>query len=271
MTDAVNATDYEQLLLENLPLVERTVASVVRRYAVSPWDADDFGGQVKLRLVADDYAVLRKFAGRSRLSTYLTTVIMNLFRDFLIQRWGKWRPSAAAKRMGELGVQLEALLYRDGFSSAEAFELLRNRFGAELSDEELEEMAIGLRPRNNRRFGSDAVLARLQSAERTDSAVLDSEYAVTLRRAEAVLQQVIRGLDAEERLILRMRFADGLTVKAIAGALDLEPRRMYSRLRRLLTRVRRRVEKKGVSCEEVLDLLDWPACDFETVLSEAAA
>ena len=271
MTDAAKTVDYEQLLLDNLELVERTVGSIVHRYAVSSWDADDFCGQVKLRLVADDYAVLRQFAGRSRLSTYLTTVVMNLFRDFLIQRWGKWRPSAAAKRMGEIGVQLEALLYRDGFSSSEAFELMRNRFGVRVADEELEEIAIGLRPRNNRRFESDAVLARLQSAERSDSGVLAAECGEAFERAETALQQVVCGLDAEERLILRMRFADGLTVRAIAEALDLEPRRMYARLRRLLTRVRQRVEKQGVSCEEVLDLLDWPACDFEAVLSEAAA
>ena len=89
-----------------------------------------------------------------------------------------------------------------------------------------------------------------------------SPLAVALRR-------VLDELTAEDRLILRMRFADGLTVRAIAGALDLEPRRMYGRVQRLLVDVRRRIEACGVACDEVLDLLDEPGSDLEAGLREA--
>ena len=258
---------YGALLVEHLDFIERTVASVAHRNAVRPWDAEDLAGQVKLRLMEDDYAVLRKFEGRARLTTYLTTVILNLFRDFRIQRWGKWRPSAAAKRMGELGVQLEALLYRDGFGAHEAYALLRDRFDVEATDQELESMASRLRPRTNRRFETDAGLARLESSELGDRGLRARERSESRARIAAVLRAVLASLEPEDRLILRMRFNEGMTIRAIAAGLDLEQRPMYSRVQRLLVEVRRRIEARGVTCDEVLDLLDEPGEDLEAGLS----
>ena len=177
---AADSAAYEAILLDHLEFIERTVAALARRNAVAPWDAEDLAGQVRLRLLADDYAVLRKFEGRSRLTTYLTTVIHNIFRDFRIQRWGKWRPSAAAKRMGELGVQMEALLYRDGFGQREAFAMLRDRFEVEATDLELESLAARLRPRTTRRIETDATLSRLESRDRGDQTVRGSALRASL-------------------------------------------------------------------------------------------
>ena len=265
---AADSAAYEAILVEQLDFIERTVATLARRNAVPPWDAEDLSGQVKLRLMANHYAVLRKFEGRSRLTTYLTTVIHNIFRDFRIQRWGKWRPSAAAKRMGELGVQLESLLYRDRFGAREAFAILRDRFGVEATDAELESLAGRLRPRTNRRIETDATLARLASPERSDEGLRAGEQAALIARVADVLRRVLASFEPEERLILKMRFADGLTIRAIAAGLDLEQRRMYTRVQRLLVEVKRRIEAEGVSCDEVIDLLNEPAADLEAGLRE---
>lgn len=254
---------YQALLLDNLSFIERTVNSIARRHAVKPWDRDDFEGMVKLRLVSDDYAILRKFQGRSKLTTFLTSVIHNLFRDFRIQRWGKWRPSAAAKRMGDVGVQLESLLYRDSFGFQEACEILRDRVEVTVSDAELATLAGELPFRTGRRFESDAELEGLEASERGDQAVLDGERAKTLARVREALCQALSELEVEDRLILKMRFADSLTIRAIAETLELEPRSMYSRLQSLLGVVRKSLVGQGLTCEEVLDLLAWPACDLE--------
>jgi len=45
-------------------------------------------------------ALLAKFEGRSSLRTFLTVVIQRLFLDHRISAWGKWRPSAEARRGG---------------------------------------------------------------------------------------------------------------------------------------------------------------------------
>ncbi len=100
----------EQLFLSNLPLIERVIGSICRRHCVFDDEADEFDAMVKLKLVDDDYAVLRKFKGKSLLKTYLTTVVANLFRDHLIHKHGKWRSSRIAQTLGQEAVQLERLV-----------------------------------------------------------------------------------------------------------------------------------------------------------------
>lgn len=234
-------TDYERLFLENLPYVEHVVAFIVRRHALNSWDADDFDGWVKLRLIQGDYAILRKFKGSSRLTTFLTTVIHNLHRDFRIQRWGKWRPSAAARRHGELGIQLETLLYRDGYSLAEAVRILRENYSVEIGGGELASVAAELRPRFSRRFESEEALIDAAAPDRTERRLESREKAASWYRLLRRVREAMLALDGEERLILRLRFEEGLTVAAIARELDLDQRRLYTRVHALLRQLRQQI------------------------------
>jgi RNA polymerase sigma factor for flagellar operon FliA len=218
--------DFEAIFLEHLPYVEHVVRFIVRRHALDSWDAQDFDAWVKLRLIEGDYAVFRKFRGQSKLTTFLTTVVHNLHRDFRIRRWGKWRPSAAAKRLGESGVQLETLLYRDGYSLTEAVRLLRENYEAESTTEELERMAAELRPRFSRRFESEESLLDAVAAERADTRVLEGENVARVSGLLERLQLAMAELDSEDRVILRMRFEDGLSIAAIARELGLDQRRL---------------------------------------------
>jgi hypothetical protein len=54
------------LFESNLPLIERLLAAVCRRNAFPAAEGEEFASWAKLRLIDDDYAVLRKFEGRSR-------------------------------------------------------------------------------------------------------------------------------------------------------------------------------------------------------------
>ena len=99
--------DYERFLLENLGTVERVVAYVARRHRLSRDEANELSSAVKLKLVDHDYEVLRRYEGRSSLRTYLTAVVIRLFLDDRVARWGKWRPSAQAKRLGAVAVLLD--------------------------------------------------------------------------------------------------------------------------------------------------------------------
>lgn len=261
--------DYESTFLEHLEFIERTVATLARRNAVSPADAEDLEGQVKLRLTNDNYAVLRKFQGRSKLTTYLTTVIHNVLRDFRVQRWGKWRPSAAARRMGELGVQLETLLYRDGLGHVEAIAILRDRFGAEFSDREIESMIGRLRPRSTRRFEGEAALDRLAAPDRADRCLKAAARRQIAAKTRHVLRKCLASFETEDRMILRMHFADGLTLRAIADSLKVKRRRIYPRVQRLLSEVKRQLERHDVTYEEVLDLLDHWQSDLDLGLASS--
>ena len=95
--------DAETLFLEKLPLVDRILAVTSRRNRLTKEEAEDFASVVKLKLIANDYEVLRAFAGRCSLAGYLTAVVQRAYIDHCNHLWGKWRPSAEAGR--SLGVQ----------------------------------------------------------------------------------------------------------------------------------------------------------------------
>ena len=90
--------DAANLLAAHLPAVRRAVAFVCRRNHLTVDDADEFESHVRLKLLEDDAAILRKFAGRSTVYTFLSVVVQRLYLDYRRAAWGTWRPSAQASR-----------------------------------------------------------------------------------------------------------------------------------------------------------------------------
>jgi RNA polymerase sigma-70 factor, ECF subfamily len=58
----------------------------VRSIAVSQHDLEDLASEVFVAILADDYAVLRRFRGQSSLATYLTVVSRRVVVKELLQR-----------------------------------------------------------------------------------------------------------------------------------------------------------------------------------------
>ncbi len=164
------STDSAQKKLEaHIDLVEQVIQWTCRR-RFSQEEAEEFRSRVFLKLVQDDYAVFRKFRGQSSLRTYLTTVIQRLALDFRNHLWGKWRPSAAARRLGNVALQLEVLVSRDNRMLDEAIEILRTNHQVGLSRAELERISAQL-PVRSRRESVD-LPADLSAKERADAALL---------------------------------------------------------------------------------------------------
>src|SRR5215472_1056914 len=117
-------TPSQQLFLTNLPTIEALVQMVARQQRMSWAEAEEFASIVRLRLIENDYAILRKFRGGSTLRTYLTVVIARQALDYRDACWGRWRPSRTARRLGPAAVALERLVVRDGLSFEEAWRTL---------------------------------------------------------------------------------------------------------------------------------------------------
>lgn len=235
----------EALFLSQLGWIERVVASVSRRNGLARDDAADFASWTTLRLIEDDYAVLRKFRGESALTTYLTVVIAMLFRDYRTHRWGRWRPSAAARRRGPLAVRLETLVYRDGLSVAQAAELLRTAGQTGLSDRQLGGLLAELPARRpGRPMQVDpGTLADPPAPEHADDLVVAGE----LEDARKAIDVQLERLPPDEQLMLRMRYWEGMTVVEIARGLGLAPKPLYRRLEHALADLRRFLEESGLS------------------------
>ena len=68
----------DQLYLANVETIEGAIRFVCRRHRLGAPDAEEFAATVRLKLIDDDYAVLRKFQHRSSLRTFLVTVVSRL-------------------------------------------------------------------------------------------------------------------------------------------------------------------------------------------------
>jgi RNA polymerase sigma factor (sigma-70 family) len=64
---------------------------------------------------------------------------------------------------------------------------------------------------------------------------------------DAALARALGQLSAEDHVIVRLRFWEGLTVADIARALGLAQKALYRRLDRALATLRARLERDGVS------------------------
>jgi RNA polymerase sigma factor for flagellar operon FliA len=246
----------------SLPLIERLLAGVCRRNSFPPDESEEFASWAKLRLIEDDYAVIRKFKGRSALSTYLATVVVNLFRDYRTHLWGKWRPSAEAKRLGPVAVQLETLVSRDGHSVPEAIAHMQVSLKVSRSSAELEALAERLPSRARRRIGGEELLVEVSAPDHSESRLDESALRVTERSAQIALARGLASLAPVERLTLKLRYADGLPAVDIARMLGEPPRIVYGRIERSLSSIRRSMEGEGLDAKSVVELIGWHGFDL---------
>lgn len=245
-------------LFENQwPLIEAVIRWVCQRHSLRKEDAEDFASHAALRLIEDDYRVLRKFRGRSSLKTYLTTVISRLFLDYRIARWGKWRPCAAAKQAGPVGVRLDRLIFRDGYTVSEAVAIVAGDQRVVMDRAELAALAKRLPARSPRPVPVDESLAQKVAPGASDDLVSEAEMGRIALSVKKVLMRAFANLGAEDRLLLKLQFRDGLSVTAISRLLQLDQKGLYRRIHRLHSRLHAQMLAEGVRHEDVAAMLAW--------------
>lgn len=269
--------DPQELLRAQLPLIERIIGRVCRRSRFVGADADDFASTVKLALIENDYALLRDASQRSSLAAFLTVVIQRMAVDERIRAYGRWQPSAEARRGGEAGILAETLLTRDGRTIDEALPLVRG-VDPNMTRERLEELAKRLPVRSGRprtvdleTTGVDALASHDSADER---AVAHERDRIAGRAARAVRAQ-LDTLPLEDRMLLRFRFASSMTIADISRIMRLPQRPLYRRLEALLDRLRKALRAEGVDAAAVSDLigsaaeLQFGLCETEIAAGSA--
>ncbi len=247
--------DAQELFLSNLDAIDRAISYVCHRNHLSPQDGEEFGSEVKTKLIEGNYAVIRKFEGRSALSTYLTTVIQRLYFQWRVQMWGKWRPSAEAKRLGEKAITLERMLTRDGFTYSEALETLTTGTRA-FTREEVEALYLRLPERQPRPVLVASVVPEAAPTVDPDRELFAAERRKSARQAASAVDEAIAEMDAESQLILRMRFWHNRKVPEIAEALHIDAKRLYKKIDRMLQTLRAALVTAGVDRDAIIDLLE---------------
>lgn len=233
------------------------IRAVCARHATTRDEAEDFRSWAQVRLLENYGELMRKFEGRSKLSTYLITIVTRLFLDYRRAKWSRWRPSAPAKRLGAVAIQLETLVYRDGHPFDDAVVMLRERMQVQASDAELEELFGKLPHRTKRRFESDDGLERLAAPSDPEGEAVASERAASAQDVSSRLTSALGTLEPQDALVLRLRFAEGMKVVDIARRLGLEQRKLYGRIEKMLRTLKQAILECGISEDQVRDLLGW--------------
>lgn len=249
-------TGAEDLYLANRSLIDEVIRSVSHRRGFRGDDADEFAGWVRLRLVESNYAALRSFQGRSTLKTYLTVVINRLALDYRISQWGKWHPSAVARAGGAAAVRLEQLLVRDGLPRAEALDTVDREFGGATDRAALDRLAARFPLRSRRHYvGEEFLEAVIAATPDAEGLLMRTEAEDRFQRVAARLKELMSGLSDTDRLVLQMRFEQGLTVAQVARLLKLDQKRLYRRIEHALSLLRTMLEAEGLRAPDVMALL----------------
>jgi len=250
-----------ELLLANLSLLRELVGFLARRYRLNAEQCEELESFIRLRLVEDDYEILRRWRQHSTLKTYLTVVVQRLFHDYCNQLWGKWRASAAALRLGPVAEALEELLYREGLTFPEACQVLAARGG--VGPGELTRLYEKLPPRPGRPrtqpIGADEVAEPAPAPTPEEAALQRADEEEVTR----VVAASLRRLRAQDRVLLRLHFGDGLSVADAARGMRLPQKALYKRLTGVLKAIRRDLRDAGVDRHDVARLLQrGPTLDF---------
>jgi RNA polymerase sigma factor (sigma-70 family) len=264
--------DHEKLFLEQLGTIDRAIHFACRRHALRDEEAEDFASVVKLKLIENDYAVIRKHAPCSSFAAYIAVVVQRLLLDHRIAQWGKWHASAEAKRAGEPALTIETMLYRDGRTIDEIVPLLLRRW-PDLTRVRIDAIARALprRARRARAVEIDLAADTIGADDRSvHEAAFEADRIELSRRIATIVRDTMSELDAHDRLIFRLRFEGAMSVAEISRTLCVEQKPLYRRLQRALARMRTRLENSGIAAEDANEVLSARGIDLDFGFGEGS-
>jgi len=257
-----------ELFEANLALIERVIGVVCRRSRIYGADAEDFASTTRLALIENDYAILRKYEGRSSLATFLGVVIQRLFFDQQTQTAGRWHASREAERLGEAAVLLELQIHRHHRSLDEALPLLQ-RIDPLLTRDQVAAMAARLPERAVRPHpvALDGDLS-IPAGDLADARVVEGEQRRVSARLSSVVRRTLAALPQEDRMIIRFRFVSGMSIADISRMLRLPQRPLYRRIETLLQRLRGDIAAAGFEARDVTELIGAAAEEMDFGLTD---
>lgn len=242
------------LFLSHLNHIRKVAKHAARRHKLSTQDAEDFVSEVELKFLEDDCKVIRMHKGKSGIRTYFNTVIQNFLRDYKNHLWGKFRPSAEAKRLGTLAVKLDELLHRERYTLDQAYDLLKTNHHIEKSEREIRDLAGRLPSRAARQIDGEEALADLSAPDPSpEQRLLDKERAANLQAALQILDEILATHSEEDQLILQM--LGEFQVAEIARVLGLEQKPLYRRIDKLKKELKEELQRRGVNPEDLAGFL----------------
>ena len=228
----------------------RLVFSAIRHYARDYDDVMDVFAHVCAALRDNDFARLRRYLAepdhRAKFSTWLVAVVRNLTIDWFRHRDGRPRLCTLAAELSPLRQRIFELVFLDGRSHLEAYELMRARDKPDLSFHDyLRELGATYRAVSAGRQGR--LLMELSGPLPDLPAEAPEEDPTTQREQSALLTKALEALPAEDRVAVQLYIVEEMPAEQVARALGLPNAKVvYNRVYRALATVRAALERVGI-------------------------
>ena len=243
--------DFERLLQDHLELIDRIIAPLGRRHRLTREECQDFRSVVMIKLIDNDYQVLRTWCGKSSLGGYLKVVIHHEYSDYRNHELGKWRAPADVRRRGPLAQKLYKMLDRDGMTVDAACTM----FPPE-DHEEVRRLADQLQSRAKRTFVGDEQLDQLQDSDLSpEELVIARERAIAFEKLTRSLSQAVAALPKEDRVLVQLRMEEGVKLANLARLEGLDARQFYARWNSIVVHLGKVLAADGYDKEHVKSLL----------------
>jgi len=238
LTSTGDAASWSEFLEQTSPLILQ-ILRLLDRNADNVADAYIF---VCRRLKLHRYRRLRQFdpeAGAS-FPTWFRVVVRNLYIDWRRSRQGRRRQPRAITRLPELSQEVYRAVFEEGLSERESFESLRALFPVLTEtqfDSALEQIHEVLGPRQRWLLASRQPrlesLTRDPASDRLEmdppSSSSNPEARAASREEIQLLRRSVSELPTADRLLLQLRYEQGLSFDRIAQIVSLGSGRQADR------------------------------------------
>lgn len=231
----------------------RLIFATIRRYAEDYDDVMDVFAWVCEALREDELRRLRAYHAqpehRAKFSTWLVTVVRNLTIDWFRRREGRRRLPAVAENLPRRQRRIFELVFLDGHSHVEAFEIMRS---GEAPDMTFSEFLFDLRKAY--RVASDGrrglLLQELHPPPPEVSRRVSNPAETGERRA--LLTRALATLDPQDRLAVELYVLEELPAAEVARVAGLRnAKAVYNRVYRALAAVREEFARAGIRREDI--------------------
>ena len=189
--------------------------------------------------------------GPARFTTWLHAVVRNLCLDWHRKEFGRHRISQSIARLSTIDQAIFRCSYDQGMSSEEIFVSLRLRnphLTREMVEGSLERIRNSLTHRQlwllslrmNGMHGCEAQGGHSELSYQIPAPDPDPESLASLEERRGALRRAVARLPGDDRLLLRLRFEQELTLQQVADIMRLgDTQRVDRRIREVLERLRK--------------------------------
>jgi RNA polymerase sigma factor (sigma-70 family) len=218
--------DYSPVVLQVIRLLESEHDSIADCYLF-----------VCEQLSRNRFRRLCKFEpeGKASFSTWLRVVVRNLCLDWRRHEFGRHRVFESVKNLAALDQQVFQCLFRRGLSVSETFLTLRPAF-PDLREEQIEAIQVRLnslltpRQRWLLRTERPEILREPATSEGEGEGLHeqlpdsrpDPEKWAAIQQEQEALAKAVKKLPAADRLLVRLRYEQGLTLEKVAELTGLK-------------------------------------------------